>query len=377
MNTNRKASLTALLVVLAAVLTGGYYLQVKWLSHSSAAAMARPGGTPRKPSAAGKPGGGPIETDNPHGVYYRHRVIVLMYHEVAAKPMDDKALPLDKFKQQLMLMKRNNFHWITMEQYRRFILKDAPVPDNAVLMTFDDGYESYYTDAYPVLRQFHVPATNFLIVNTVGNPHHIGIPKLTWQQVEEMHRNGYDFHNHTFDSHAYASHDGKGGRQLPMLAAPMYLKKLHRSETTKEYLARVKDDLAKADDVLDGKLGNKDHILAFPYGAYSNAVLRLCHKLGIDVTFTVKPGINGYGQRNGYRVNAGGIDDKPVALIDLMKEGTRITKPGSDASRFLLEFGAFSTAILTTVLLKLLVNAWEDKHGRRMLRRRHAKDDRG
>ncbi|MFC4812180.1 hypothetical protein [Paenibacillus sp. GCM10023250] len=55
--------------------------------------------------------------------------------------------------------------------------------------------------------------------------------------------------------------------------------------------------------------------------------------------------------------HAGGIEDKPVALIDLMTEGTRITKPGSVASRFLLEIGAFGPAPLLIVPLKLLVNA--------------------
>ncbi|QHW35106.1 polysaccharide deacetylase family protein [Paenibacillus rhizovicinus] len=364
----------AVLVALGALLTGGYFLHLKRLPHRSVAPVARRSGPTRKPISAGHSTSGAssasVETATPHGIYYRNRVIVLMYHEVAIKPKDDKALSLAKFKQQLSLMKKNNFHWITMEQYKQFILKDAPVPDNAVLMTFDDGYESYYTDTYPVLKQFHVPATNFLIVNTVGNPRHIGIPKLTWNQVEQMHRNGYDFYNHTFDSHAYASHDGKGGKQLPMLEAPMYVKKLKRSETTKEYLARVKTDLTKADTILGQHLGSKDNILAFPYGAYNMAVLRICHKIGIDITFTVKSGINAYGQRNGYRVNAGGEDDNPNALIDLMKEGTRMPKPGSDASRFLLEFGAFGTAIVTIVLAKLLINAWEDKQGRRMLRLR-------
>lgn len=362
------------LVAFSALLTGGYYMQMKF-SHSSSAAAVQQRGPSRRPVAAGHPSpsgsiAGSAAADTPHGVYYRNHVIVLMYHEVAAKPQDDKALSLAKFKQQLTLMQRNNFHWITMEQYRQFILKDAPVPDNAVLMTFDDGYESFYTDTYPVLKQFHVPATNFLIVNTVGNPKHVGIPKVTWQQVEDMHRNGYDFYNHTFDSHAYASHDGKGGKQLPMLEAPMYVKKLKRSETTKEYLNRVKTDLTKADTILAQRLGNQDKVLAFPYGAYSMPVLRLCHKLGIDITFTVKSGINAYGQKNGYRVNAGGEEDNPTALIDLMKEGTGMQKPGSDASRFLLEFGAFGTATLAIVSAKLLVNAWEDKHGRRMLRKR-------
>ncbi|WP_219834919.1 polysaccharide deacetylase family protein [Paenibacillus sp. R14(2021)] len=369
---NRKLTVMSLVFVLAVILTGCYVTGMRWSSHSSKSSVVTGnGGTTRRTAAPGKQSQHGGYRNTPLGIYYRNQVIVLMYHEVAVKPMDDKALPLEKFKQQLLLMKQNNFHWITMEQYRQFILKDAKVPDNAVLMTFDDGYESYYTDTYPMLKQFHVPATNFLIVNTIGNPRHIGIPKLTWEQVQQMHREGYDFYNHTFDSHSYASHDGKGGKQLPELAAPMFMKDKNRRETTREYLARVTDDLSKADVVLSKKLGNKDHVLAFPYGAYNKAVLRICHMLGIDVTFTVKNGINGYGQRNGYRVNAGGLSDQPTVLIDLMKNGTRTKLPGSESSRFFLQLSVFSTAILGIVLMNLLLKAWEDKRGgRRLFRKR-------
>lgn len=369
----RKKTLMAALVAFAAMLAGCYFVQVKWNSHSSGTTVTHRDRTvatskPVAPVSHRQPANTP-EVDTPNGIYYRNHVIVLMYHEVAAKPKDDKALSLAKFEQQLQLMRRNNFHWITMAQYKQFILKDAPVPDNAVLMTFDDGYESFYTDTYPVLKKYHVPATNFLIVNTVGNPRHIGIPKVTWQQVEQMHRNGYDFYNHTFDSHLYVSDNAKG-KQGPALAAPMYLKNVKRTETTREYLKRVTTDLRQANTVLAQKIGNKDDILAFPYGAYTNSVLRVCHKIGIDITFTVKNGINGYGQRNGFRVNAGGSDDQPSALIDLMKAEARTQKPGSDASRFFAEFFVFGAGIMGLVVLKLLLNAWEDKHGRRMFRRR-------
>ncbi|WP_337926671.1 polysaccharide deacetylase family protein [Paenibacillus caui] len=265
----------------------------------------------RKPSA--KP--------TPNAVYYRDGVIVLMYHEVKPVQSDAKTLLVSKFKEQLNLMKANGFHWITMSQYTNFILHHGKIPDNAVLLTFDDGYESFYQYAYPVLRQYHAPATNFLIVNTISNVKHIGIPKLTWGQIRLMHRSGIDFFNHTFDSHSY-SYTDKAHRHLkPLLAGPIYSAKDARKETEPEYEDRIYNDLSRAKEMLHRELDNTYDVLAFPYGAFSEDTIKVCRELGIEVTFTVKRGMNHAGQLNGYRVNGGGGDNEPDVIVEYMKEG--------------------------------------------------------
>ncbi|SFS87607.1 polysaccharide deacetylase family protein [Paenibacillus sp. BC26] len=270
-------------------------------------------------SAAGngdlKPG--PVE---PHGMYYKDHVIVLMYHEVMKKPHDAGALSVVKFERQLELMKANNFHWITMDQYRGFILRGDRVPENAVLLTFDDGYESFYQDVYPILRKYKAPATNFLIVSSVGNPRHAGVPKLDWEQVREMSRTGISFYSHSFDSHRYVPRDAKGKQLIAALTGPVYLKDKGRRETKKEYMQRVKADLEQANLILEQKLGTSNHVLAFPYGAFSKPLLDICAQLGIDVTLTVKDGLDSPHQNNGFRLNAGGAQNNPDLQVALMKQ---------------------------------------------------------
>lgn len=277
-----------------------------------------------------KTSGGPVNKHNdqkltspvtPNKVYYRNKVIVLMYHEVTPEQIDAGTVLVSKFKRQIELMKANGFKWITMKQYNDFILKGTPVPDNAVLMTFDDGYESFYQYAYPVLKENKVPATMFIILNTIDNPKHPGIPKLTWDQIDTMHQNGIDFYNHTYDSHIQAPTNASHKATRAVLAGPMYLEKLKRKETNEEFKSRVKTDLSMAQAMLKEKLNNDMDILAFPYGAYTKSALEVCRELGIKITFTVKPGINKKGQLNGYRVNAGGIKNNPDELIKLMKNG--------------------------------------------------------
>lgn len=90
----------------------------------------------------------------PKGIYYRDNVVVLMYHHLSEKPMPQFPwiLSVDRFEDQMKLLKEEGFHVITMEQYRAFMLNNGSIPDNAVLLTFDDGYESFYEFAFPILK---------------------------------------------------------------------------------------------------------------------------------------------------------------------------------------------------------------------------------
>lgn len=258
--------------------------------------------------------------DEPNGHYYRNRVLVLMYHDVSATPTDVRSLSAAKFERQLRLMKDNNFHWISMRQYRDFILHRRPVPENAVLLTFDDGYESFYKYAYPLLQKYKAPAASFLIVDTVGNSKMPGVEKLNWDQVKEMHRGGIEFFSHTYNSHYYGPTDARGKHPEPALSSRLYLKDKGRRETEKEYETRVDADLRQANDVLKQELGEDNHVLAFPYGAFSKPLLRICKSRGIDVTLTVKSGLNKPGQKNGFRLNAGGKSNDPELQLALMKQ---------------------------------------------------------
>lgn len=281
------------------------------------------------------------ESIDPDGVYYQNRVLILMYHDLSPNPIDKGTLSVANFEQQLELMKSNNFHWITMSQYRDFILHDSPVPDNAVLLTFDDGYESLYTYAFPLLKKYQAPASSFLIVNAIDNPLHTGVPKVTWEQVELMHKNGIDFFSHTYDSHKFALADPASDTRIAMLSGPIFLKDENRLETETEYEQRVTDDLKKANDILRQKLGRPNYVLAFPYGEFSKSLPKIGEELGIDLMLTVRDGLNKAGQTTGFRVNAGGVSNDPVLQLSLMKHaetllGSKHFDDGSEARLYTL-----------------------------------------
>ncbi|MCM3627923.1 polysaccharide deacetylase family protein [Paenibacillus glycanilyticus] len=262
------------------------------------------------------------------GLYYKDKVAVLMYHDftktAAMKTKGaeaESAIPTDVFKEQMELLKADGFHVISIDQYADFIENKGNVPDNAVLLTFDDGYESFYTEAYPVLKEHGYSAVNFVIVSGADHadkPKQKGRPKMTWSQMREMQKSGMSFYNHTYDSHKYGVMRADGLTK-PVLTRHQYLKKEQRVETDEEYHARVKTDLEKAEQRLKEELGNTRGIIAFPYGAYNAEVLDILKEAGISISFTVKEGINVRGQTNGFRVNGAREGESARQLMEKLK----------------------------------------------------------
>ncbi|MNO36795.1 Poly-beta-1,6-N-acetyl-D-glucosamine N-deacetylase precursor [compost metagenome] len=242
----------------------------------------------------------------PKGVYYRDNVVVLMYHHLSEKPMPQFPwiLSVDRFEDQMKLLKQEGFHVITMEQYRAFMLNNGKVPDNAVLLTFDDGYESFYEFAFPILKKYGYTAVNFVIVSTIDHPDPNSVPKLTWEQMREMKRDGMGFYSHTYDLHHYGIVDAEGGKR-PAASALLYIDDENRNELNSEYYSRVTRDLAKAEQRLKEELGNTDSAIAFPYGSYNDRLLSACDSLGISLTFKIQDGINARTDRNASRINGG------------------------------------------------------------------------
>ncbi len=209
-------------------------------------------------------------------VYFKDQVAVLMYHDITEGKTTKAALSVKDFEEQMELLKTNGFHVISMKEYSDFILNQKQVPDNAVLITFDDGYESFYKLAYPVLKKYEYPATNFVIVSFIDK--RIGVPKMTWDQMREMQKEGMTFYNHTYDSHLYINVDTKGHTK-PALTSRMYLENEQRKETEQEYKERITDDLKKSGRAVKGRTGQ--------YGQYHRLPLRRIQQRcagGIEIT---------------------------------------------------------------------------------------------
>ncbi|RXZ83324.1 polysaccharide deacetylase [Paenibacillaceae bacterium] len=236
-------------------------------------------------------------------VYYSDQVAVLMYHHLSTTEDKQDVLRADRFEEHMEQLKVHGFHVISMDEYAAFMLEGGSIPNNAVLLTFDDGYESFYSLAAPVLQAYGYAASNFIIVSSIDNPDH-GTPKMTWDQMRELQLAGMSFYSHTLNAHRYGEIDAEGTMK-PMLTRHLYLENHNRVETDEEYIARITQDLKEAEERLSAEFGNTRSAVAFPYGAFNDAVMEVLASLDIRLSFTVKEGLNTRQDRKAYRMNAG------------------------------------------------------------------------
>jgi peptidoglycan/xylan/chitin deacetylase (PgdA/CDA1 family) len=134
----------------------------------------------------------------------RH-VPVLTYHEIVERDQDVKngaMISVREFRNHMVWLKNNGFGTITCWDLQEFLLKGKRLPPNSVLIIFDDGYESVYTRAFPVMRSLRMRFAIAIIGRLVGTETRDGLRHLTVDQVREMCASGLvEVQSHGFDCH--------------------------------------------------------------------------------------------------------------------------------------------------------------------------------
>ena len=127
-------------------------------------------------------------------IYPPKGVMILEYHRVndETAKTDDYSLTRDEFQQQLNYLKENGYNTISLMDYVKAEKYGTELPENAIILTFDDGYEDNYTNMMPMVRAMGMKATMFVPINYIGKEHYV-----SWQQLKEMQDNGIEIGSHS------------------------------------------------------------------------------------------------------------------------------------------------------------------------------------
>jgi peptidoglycan/xylan/chitin deacetylase (PgdA/CDA1 family) len=128
---------------------------------------------------------------------------VLTFHAV-----DDRAsvisYPPRVFRDGLAMLRARGYRSIRLADAVACLRERRPFPDRTFVLTFDDGFQSVYTDALPVLQRHDMTATVFLTVGAASGdesagrlPAFEGRAMLSWPEMREMQRAGMEFGAHT------------------------------------------------------------------------------------------------------------------------------------------------------------------------------------
>lgn len=110
---------------------------------------------------------------------------ILMYHAIGDGP-NDLFLSTNHFEDQIYYLAINNYNFMTFED-----LHNGLIPQKPIIITFDDGYENLYYNAYPILKKYTAKSTIFLISDVIGSNGY-----LKTKQINEMN-NLVSFQSHT------------------------------------------------------------------------------------------------------------------------------------------------------------------------------------
>jgi peptidoglycan/xylan/chitin deacetylase (PgdA/CDA1 family) len=131
---------------------------------------------------------------------FQREIVILMYHSVEITK-DFYAVDPAEFTRQIDYLK-NNYSVVSLAEIVDFIKKRKKISRKSVAITFDDGSQDLYENAYPYLSKSNLPATVFVTTGYVGKNWHDDntlppLKMLTWKQIEEMSQNNIEFGAHT------------------------------------------------------------------------------------------------------------------------------------------------------------------------------------
>ena len=185
----------------------------------------------------------------------------LMYHHIQTKesatPKKQLGLTVftDVFASQMQYLKSKGYNTLSMNDLINFFDAGIAPPKHSVLLTFDDGYEDFYTDAYPILSSLGFKATMFVPTGLVNNPDY-----MTWDQITSMN-NSILFANHTWS---------------------------HRNVVTQ--IPIMQKEISTADVQLADHNLNVPKVFAYPYGPDSISAENYLNTLRYKAAFTTTPG---------------------------------------------------------------------------------------
>lgn len=195
-----------------------------------------------------------------------------------------------------------HFAWLREHHYTVVSLDDVraaregtrPLPPNAVLLTFDDGYASMYTRVFPLLKLFGYPAVVAPVVSWTEQPTQatvaygdMAVPRagfLSWEQLRELTASGLV----EIASHGYDLHHGIPGNpqgNLQPAATTRAWSAAGDYEDDAAYLMRVRQDLELSARIIAERTGQRPRAIVWPYGRHSQALSALAAELGMTLGF--------------------------------------------------------------------------------------------
>ncbi len=229
--------------------------------------------------------------------------LVIAYHDVKDNTADQRFMSVrtSALREQFAWLRENGYQPISVADIRAAHRNEKTLPKKAVLLTFDDGYRSFYTRVYPLLQAYNWPALWAPVGKWVDTPldqkvkfgdeyverEHFS----TWEQIAELAKSPLiEIGGHTWNSH-YGAIGNPAGSKLPTFANRLYDPRTATYESESDYRLRIRTDAEKFTRALKKYTGRQPTAWVWPYGAQNGIAQDELKKLGYDAFFTLENGL--------------------------------------------------------------------------------------
>ena len=165
----------------------------------------------------------------------------------------------DTLEQELAYLRDHGYVSVNFDDLVSHIMKNTPLPQRPIILSFDDDWESQYTYAFPLLEKYGFTATFYIWTAVVGREHH-----MSWDQIRTLGQAGMQIGCHTI---------------------------------THPYLTRVKSDeslrreIIGARTLIEERVGVPVTTFAYPFGQYNERVAAMVKEAGFTSARSTWPGV--------------------------------------------------------------------------------------
>ena len=207
------------------------------------------------------------------------RLAVIMYHGLIDDTSKQNQYFIDTkyFEEDLKYITSKGYHTIFASDLTDYFEKGTPLPENPIMLTFDDGYYNNYAFAFPLLKKYNCKA----VISPIGiaadqaendTKQNTFYSQCKWSQLKEMQDSGFvEIQNHTYNLH----HIGNGRSGA----------KNNSGEDFNSYKTMLMADLEKFNTRMHDELGTYPNSIVFPFGSFSSDTLKIVKEMKFNAAF--------------------------------------------------------------------------------------------
>ena len=180
-----------------------------------------------------------------------------MYHRFEENKYPSTNIKIKDFKKQLDAIEKENINFINPNNFAQSLTENKL--DRKILLTIDDGFLSFYNNAWPLLKEKKIPFILFVNTREVGSFNY-----MSWDQIREIDKEDFvEIGNHSH-SHEYLVDKNK---------------------------SVIKSDITKSIDIFKEELGYNSKFFSYPFGEYSLEFINIVKSLNFKYAFGQHSGV--------------------------------------------------------------------------------------